>query len=73
MHHFRVIANYVHILLTLMQRDIVQFAVVFFAALFAFGGGLYFALRSEVVNEFDEATNRTILKSDLDMYPKETG
>lgn len=56
-----------------MRRDILQFGAVFIAALFAFGGGFYFALRSEVGYEFDEATNKTIFLSDLDIHPEETG
>jgi hypothetical protein len=50
-----------------------QFGAVFIAALFAFGGGFYFALRSEVGYVFDEETNRTIFLSDLDIHPEETG
>ena len=50
-----------------------QFGLVFCAALFAFGGGFYFALRSEVRVFIDEATNKTILLSDLDINPDETG
>ena len=69
----RVIANYVHILLRVLRRDILQFSAVFCAALFAFGGGFYFALRSEVGFVFDEATNKTIFLSDLDIHPEETG
>lgn len=70
---FRVIANYVHILLRVLRRDILQFGAVFCAALFAFGGGFYFALRSEVGYVFDEATNKTVFISDLDVHPEETG
>lgn len=72
-HPFRVIDNYVHILLRVLRRDILQFGAVFCAALFAFGGGFYFALRSEVGSVFDEATNKTIYQSDLDVHPEETG
>lgn len=46
---------------------------MFCAALFAFGGGFYFALRSEVGYVFDEATNKTVFISDLDVHPEETG
>ena len=56
-----------------MRRDIIQFSLVFCAALFAFGGGFYFALRSEVEFVFDKAANRTVLLSDLDVHPEETG
>ena len=70
---YRAIANYVYILLRVMKRDIIQFGVVFCAALFTFGGGFYFALRSEVEFVFDNKTNKTILLSDLDVHPEETG
>lgn len=68
----RAIANYVYILLKLLRRDVIQFALVFCAALFTFGGGFYFALRGEVESFFDEASNTTRYLSDLDINPKET-
>ena len=46
---------------------------MFCAALLTFGGGFYFALRSEVGFVFDEAANRTVFLSDLDIHPEETG
>ena len=58
----RVIANYVRILLRILRRDVLQFSAVFCAALLTFGGGFYFALRSEVEFVFDKAANRTIFK-----------
>ena len=50
-----------------------QFSAVFCAALFAFGGGFYFALRSEVEFVFDEEANKSVLLSDLNIHPEETG
>ena len=70
---YRGIAIYVHILLRILRRDIMQFGLVFSAALYAFGGGFYFALRSEVREVFDAATNETRLVTDLDINPQETG
>ena len=69
----RGIAIYVHILLRILRRDITQFGLIFCAALYAFGGGFYFALRSDVREVFDAATNETRLVTDLDINPKETG
>ena len=72
-YYFRSIANYVYILLRILTRDVLQFCSVFFAALVVFGGGFFFALRGEEMEEFNELTNQTEITSDLDVHPNETG
>lgn len=69
----RPIANYVYILLKVLKRDIIQFGLVFCAALFTFGGGFFFALRGEEIEVFNETTNKTEIESDLNVHPNETG